>query len=193
MTEIKTNHPSAEQIAGEINRRKRGKQLRRVIRSTLYGLLTVAALAILVSTLFFPALKIYGNSMVPTLKEGEIVISRKGSAFNTGDIIAFYYNNKILVKRVICGPGDWFNMQSDGTVYVNGVRLDEPYVTEEGFGPCDLVLPFQIPEGQFFVMGDQRLSSVDSRMSQIGCISAEQIVGKIFMCIWPLENIGLIA
>jgi len=192
MTESRTDRPSSEQIAGEIKRRKRRRQLRRVIRSALYGLLTVAALAILVSTLFFPALKIYGNSMTPTLEEGEIVIARKGSSFKPGDIIAFYYNNKILVKRVICGPGDWFNMQSDGTVFVNGVRLEEPYVTEEGFGPCDLNLPYQVPDGQFFVMGDQRLSSVDSRMSQIGCISTEHIVGKIFLCIWPFDHAGLI-
>lgn len=112
MTESRTDRPSSEQIAGEIRRRKRRRQLRRVIRSALYGLLTVAALAILVSTLFFPALKIYGNSMTPTLEEGEIVIARKSSSFKPGDIIAFYYNNKILVKRVICGPGDWFNMSS---------------------------------------------------------------------------------
>lgn len=190
--EQRKDRPTVEQLDREIRRRKRSLQTRRVLRSTLYSLLTVAAAAVLVSTLFFPALKIFGNSMVPTLHEGEIVVCRKNSGFRTGDVVAFYYNNKILVKRVICGPGDWFTMKEDGTVIVNGKVLDEPYVTENGFGPCDLELPFQVPDGQFFVMGDQRASSVDSRMSQVGCVTQEQIVGQIVLCIWPLENIGWI-
>ena len=190
--EQRTDRPSVEQLEREIRRRKRGTQTRRVLRSTLFSLLTVAAAAVLVSTLFFPALRIFGNSMGPTLQEGEIVVCRKNSSFQTGDIVAFYYNNKILVKRVICGPGDWFNMKEDGTVIVNGSVIDEPYVTESGYGPCDLELPYQVPEGQFFMMGDQRASSIDSRMSQVGCVSQEQIVGQIILCIWPLEDLGRI-
>lgn len=190
--EQRTDRPTVEQLDREIRRRKRSLQTRRVLRNTLYSLLTVAATAVLVSTLFFPALKIFGNSMVPTLHEGEIVVCRKNSGFQTGDVVAFYYNNKILVKRVICGPGDWFTMKEDGTVIVNGSVIEEPYVTENGFGPCDLELPFQVPDGQFFVMGDQRASSVDSRMSQVGCVTQEQIVGQIILCIWPLENFGWI-
>ena len=190
--EQRTDRPTVEQLDREIRRRKRSLQTHRIVRSTLYSLLTVAAAAVLVSTLFFPALKIFGNSMVPTLHEGDIVVCRKNSGFQTGDVVAFYYNNKILVKRVICGPGDWFTMKEDGTVIINGSVIDEPYVTENGFGPCDLTLPFQVPDGQYFVMGDQRASSVDSRMSQVGCVTQEQIVGQIILCIWPLENFGWI-
>lgn len=187
------DRPSVEQLGREIDRRKRKTQLRRIIRNMLYALVAVAAAAVLISTLFFPTLKIYGSSMTPTFHEGEIVVCRKNAAFQTGDIIAFYYNNKILIKRVICGPGDWFNMKDDGTVFVNGVQLDEPYVTESGFGPCDLELPYQIPDGQYFAMGDERASSIDSRMSQIGCVSKEQIVGKIILCVWPLRDFGRVS
>ena len=149
----------------------------------------VAAAAILLATQFFPTLKIYGSSMLPALKEGEIAVSVKGSSFETGDVVAFYYNNKLLVKRVICGPGDWFNMQADGTIYVNGNRLEEPYIVEPSFGQCDLELPYQVPEGHYFLMGDERESSVDSRLSQVGCISVDQIVGKIVFCVWPPASI----
>ena len=145
---------------------------------------------ILLATLFFPVLKIYGNSMSPTLDEGQIVVALKGSSFDTGDIIAFYYNNKILVKRVICGAGDWVNIYEDGSVLVNGSLLDESYLSEAAYGACDLELPYQVPEGQIFVMGDQRLSSIDSRSSIVGCVSQEQIVGRIVLCIWPLRDFG---
>lgn len=188
----KSRRPSQRQLEAEINREAQGKRLRGAIRSTVYSLVTVAAFAVLISTLLFPVLKIYGNSMSPTLDEGQIVVSLKNADFDTGDVIAFYYNNKILVKRVICGPGDWVNLLEDGTVTVNGTVIEEPYLYERAFGTCDLDLPYQVPEEQYFVMGDQRATSIDSRSSLVGCVAKEQIVGRILVCIWPLQEIGFV-
>lgn len=185
--------PSADEINDELKVHKRRQQLLRVVASTIGGLLTVAAIVVLVATFIFPTLRIYGTSMTPTLVEGEIVVSYKAPGYETGDIVAFYYNNKILVKRVICKPGDWFDMQDDGTVYVNREKIDEPYVTDEGFGKCDIELPYQVPDEQYFVMGDQRESSIDSRMTQIGCVPREQIVGRVFLRVWPLGSAGLVS
>jgi len=182
--------PSTGEISQELAQRSRQKNTRRVLRSTVFVLLIVAAAAILLATQLLPTLKIYGASMAPTLEEGQLVTAVRGSEYRTGDVIAFYYNNKLLVKRVIAGPGEWFNLQPDGTVYVNGVRLEEPYLEERSFGSCDLTLPYQVPEEHYFVLGDQRESSVDSRLSQVGCIPREQIVGRIVFCIYPLDRFG---
>ena len=182
--------PTVEQLEAEITREEQRSRFGNTARSTIYILITVAAAAILTATLFFPVLKIYGNSMVPTLDEGEIVVSLKNSDFTTGDVIAFYYNNKVLVKRVICGPGDWIDIREDGSVVVNGSLIDEPYLEEKNYGICDLELPYQVPEGQYFVMGDDRAVSVDSRSTVVGCVSKEQVVGRILLCVWPLEKFG---
>lgn len=182
--------PSVELLEEELKRLKHKRRYRSVLRSTLYTLITVAAVAVLVATLWLPVLQIYGGSMEPTLQDGEIVFSTKTAELETGDIIAFYYNNKILVKRVIAGPQDWVNLDEDGTVYVNGLPLQEPYVTDKAFGECDIELPYQVPDGRFFVMGDHRSTSVDSRSSVVGCVSQEQIVGKIIFRVWPLEGFG---
>ncbi len=158
----------------------------------MYTLITVAAIAVLVATLLLPVLRIYGNSMTPTLQDGEIIFSLKTSDFEQGDIVAFYYNNKILVKRVIAGPADWVDMDEDGTVYVNGELLDEPYLTERAYGECNIELPYQVPDGRIFVMGDHRSTSVDSRNTAVGCVSQEQIVGLIVFRVWPLTRIGTV-
>lgn len=184
--------PELEQIEAELNRMKYKSRYRLVFRSTVYTLIVVAAVAILVATLWLPFLRIYGTSMTPTLKDGELICCMKTSNFKTGDIIAFYYNNKILVKRVIGLPGDWIDIKKDGTVYVNDIPLDEPYLLKKSFGECDLELPYQVPESRVFVMGDHRETSIDSRSTTVGCVSQEQIVGKILVRLWPLNRLGAV-
>ena len=185
-----TDMPTAEQVEQELNRVKDQKRFSRAVRNTIYGLITVAAIAVLVAVLLLPVLRIYGTSMTPTLAEGDIVLSVKGSRFDTGDVVAFYYNNKILVKRVIAHSGDWVDIDDDGNVMVNGKLIDEPYVSEKALGDCDIALPYQVPESRVFVMGDHRSTSVDSRNQAIGCVSEEQIVGKIVLRVWPLKGLG---
>lgn len=184
--------PSAQELETELKRIKYKNRYRSVLRSTVYTLLVIAAAAVLVATLWLPVLQIYGSSMTPTLQDGEIIFSVKTSAFGPGEIVAFYYNNKILVKRVICGPGEWIDIDEDGTVYVNDVRLDEPYLAEKALGDCNIDLPFQVPDGKYFVMGDHRSTSVDSRNTSVGCVSQEQIVGRIVFRIWPLGRMGIV-
>ena len=182
--------PTTEQLEGELKRVRYKSRYRSVLRSTIYSLITVAAIAVLITTLWFPVLRVYGNSMTPTLQNGEIIFTVKMSEFEQGDIISFYYNNKILIKRVIARSGEWVNMDADGNVYVNETLLDEPYLDEKAFGDCNIELPYQVPEGRVFVMGDQRSTSVDSRNSAVGCVAQEQIVGKILFRVWPLEKFG---
>ena len=184
--------PATEQLEAELAREKYKHRYHSVLRSTIYTLVIVAAVAVLTATLWLPVLQIYGSSMTPTLQDGEIVFSVKTSKFEPGDVIAFYYNNKILVKRVICGPADWVNMDEDGTVYVNGTELDEPYLVDKALGDCNIQLPYQVPDGKVFVMGDHRSTSVDSRNTSVGCVAQEQIVGKIIFRIWPLNRLGIV-
>lgn len=184
--------PSREEIDRELGRLRYRSRFMAAVRGTVYALITAAAIAVLVAVLLLPVLRIYGTSMSPTLSEGQIVLSLKGGTFNTGDIVAFYYNNKILVKRVIAQPGQWVSIDEDGTVYVDNVRIDEPYITDPAFGDCNIELPFQVPEGRLFVMGDHRETSVDSRNTAVGCVAEEQIVGRIVFRIWPLQDFGKI-
>ncbi len=182
--------PTIEQLEAELGREKYRWRFRRVMRSTIYALITVAAVAVLVATLWVPVLQISGNSMTPTLTGGEVVVSLKGASFQPGDIVAFYYDNKILVKRVIAGPGDWVDISEDGTVYVNEQELYEPYLVEKALGDCNIELPYQVPESKIFVMGDHRSVSVDSRNSALGCVADDQVVGKLIFRVWPFPAFG---
>ncbi len=189
----KTEMPRLEQMEAELKRLRYRRRYGSVLRSTVYALITVAAVAVLVATLWMPVLQIYGSSMTPTLAAGEIVVSLKTGQPRTGEIIAFYYNNKILVKRVIAGPGDWVDISDDGTVSVNGTVLEEPYLSEQALGECDIELPYQVPDERYFVMGDHRATSVDSRSSAVGCVAEEAIVGRITFRVWPLNALGPVA
>ena len=184
--------PDTHELENELERIRYRKSFSQTLRSTIYTLITVAAVAVLVAVLLLPVLRIYGSSMNPTLEEEDIVVSVKSSDFKTGDIIAFYYNNKILVKRVIANPGDWVDIDKDGNVYVNNQAIEEPYLDIKAFGDCNIKLPYQVPESRIFVMGDNRDVSVDSRNTSVGCVAEEQIVGKIVFCIWPFSRFGKI-
>jgi len=182
--------PEIGELQAELKRERYKFRFARVMKSTIYTLVVVAAFAILVATLWMPVLQIYGSSMTPTLDEGQIVLSIKSKDFRRGDLVAFYIGNKILVKRVIAGPADIVNISEDGTVRINSTDLDEPYVTEKALGECDLEFPYQVPESRYFLMGDHRETSIDSRSSAVGCIAEEQVVGKIVYCVWPLSDFG---
>lgn len=190
--EVLSQLPAVERLEAELKREKYRQKYRNVLRSTVYTLLVVAAAAVLIATLWLPVLQIYGESMTPTLFDGDVVISWKSSDFSTGDVVAFYYNNRILVKRVIAGPGDWVDIDQDGTVYVNKQEIVEPYVVEKAFGQCDIELPYQVPETKVFVMGDHRSVSVDSRNTALGCVSYDQIVGRLIVRVWPFDVLGLV-
>ena len=182
--------PTTRQLSTELRRVRYNSGFSGMLRSTIGILVTVAAVAVLIAVLLLPVLQIYGTSMAPTLEEGNIVVSVKSSKFKTGDVLAFYYNNKILVKRVIANPGEWVDMDKDGRVYVNNVKLDEPYISKFSYGDTNIEFPYQVPDSRIFVMGDNRDVSIDSRNTSVGCVSDEQIVGKIVFCIWPLKEAG---
>lgn len=182
-----------DQLKQELARERYKRRYRNVLRSTVFTMTVVAAIAVLVATIFMPVLRIYGKSMTPTLNEGEIVVSVKGSDFSRGSVVGLYVGNKLLVKRVIAGPGQWVNIARDGTVTVDGKELKEPYLTEKAYGDVNIDLPYQVPDGRYFVMGDHRSTSQDSRNLTVGCIAEEQIVGRIVFRIWPLNRLGPIA
>ncbi|WP_422803010.1 signal peptidase I [Streptococcus sp. FT1-106] len=184
--------PQTAEIKEVYQKARYRKRFMETIRSTIFMLIVVAAFAVLVAVLFLPILRIYGKSMRGTLDRGDVVVSVKSSHFETGDIVAFYYNNNILVKRVIAEAGDWVDMKDDGTVYVNQTKLKEPYLKHKAYGQTNIKFPYQVPEDRIFVMGDNREVSIDSRNTSIGTVSDEQIVGKLVFKIWPLSEIGVI-
>ena len=186
----KNNLPTAEQLSSELKRIKYRKEYRRMLSSTVSSLLVVAAVAVLISMLFLPVLRVTGTSMTPTFMNDELVICNKRGNFKSGDVVAFYFNNKILLKRVIGTSGDVIDIKDDGTVYLNGEVLDEPYINEKAFGECDIKLPYQVPDNRIFVMGDHRSTSIDSRSTTVGCIADEYIIGKVILRIWPFKTIS---
>lgn len=186
------NLPSSGEVEQELKRERYKRRYRSTLKSTIFALVTAAAAAVLVATLWLPVLQIYGASMTPTLREGEIVVSVKADKLEPGDIVAFYYGNKVLIKRYIAGPGQWVNILEDGTVLVNDQVLEEPYLAQKALGICDLEFPYQVPDKTYFLLGDERETSVDSRHSSVGCISEEEMVGKIIFRVWPLDVIGVI-
>ncbi len=181
--------PEREAVEAELARVKYKDRYRLALLGTIYTLVVVAAVAVLIATLWLPFLRIYGTSMTPTLTDGEILCCTKSSNFDTGDIVAFYYENKILIKRVIGMPGDWISIDAQGNVYVNDILLNEPYVSEKVLGDGDIEFPYQVPDDMMFVLGDHRSTSVDSRYEVLGCVSMGQVVGKALIRIWPLSHI----
>ena len=181
--------PTIKQVEAERKRYRRQKAYNKALGGTVYVLTIVAAIAVLIATLILPVLQIEGTSMEPTLHNGDIVLLMKTTRFDHGDLCGFTWNNKLLIKRVIGLPGDWIEIDTDGTIYRNGSKLDEPYIQQKAFGECDLEFPFQVPQEQYFVVGDMRESSIDSRNTLIGCIPKDQIVGKVFFRIWPFKNL----
>ena len=185
-----TSLPTAEQLDMERRRLRYKRRYNRTLRSTVAILIVVAALAVLAATLWMPVLRVYGSSMAPMLHNGEILVSVKTKDFSSGDIIAFYHGNKLLIKRYIAGPSDYVNIDEDGAVSVNGTLLDEPYLAEKAYGEADIEFPYQVPDQRYFVMGDNRSVSIDSRSSIVGCIAGDQIVGKVVFRVWPLSAFG---
>lgn len=188
--EEKAETPSLEQIEAALKKEQYRNSYGKVLRSTVFSLIVVAAAAVLIAVLVLPVLQISGESMTETLQNGDIVIAVNSSKFKTGDVIAFYYNNNILVKRVIAYAGDWVDIDSDGNVYVNGTKLDEPYVSDKALGECNIDLPYQVPDNRCFVMGDHRATSIDSRNTAVGCVGNDMVVGKILFRVWPLAEFG---
>ena len=186
------NIPTIEEVENEQKRLRHRAVYQRTLRGTIAVLLVVAAISVLVATLWMPVLQIYGSSMSPTLEAGQIVVSVKTSQLKTGEIVAFWQGNKLLIKRVIAGPGQWVDIDANGVVTVDGETLDEPYLNEVSPGNCDIELPHQVAESHWFFMGDNRETSVDSRTASIGDISEDQIEGQIIFRIWPLKEAGRI-
>lgn len=185
--------PSIEVLEAELGRERHKHNYLRALRSTVFSLIIVAAAAVLVAMLVLPVLQITGASMTDTLQDRDVVVALRGSDVKTGDVVAFYYNNNILVKRVIANEGQWVNITEDGTVYVDNVQLDEPYISEKAKGDCNIQLPYQVPEGKVFVMGDHRSTSVDSRSTALGCVSKDMLLGHILFRVWPLNALGPIS
>lgn len=190
--EKKQELPELSLLEAELERERYRNRYGRVLRSTVFSLIVVAAAAVLIAVLLLPVLQISGTSMTDSLQDQDIVVALNSNKYQKGDIIAFYYNNNILIKRVIAAAGEWVDIDADGNVYVNDELLDEPYVTEKALGDCNITLPYQVPDGRCFVMGDHRATSIDSRNTAVGCVSNDMVIGKILVRVWPMSEFGLV-
>lgn len=185
--------PTVEQLEKQLRVERERIRYRYALSTTICMLMGIAATAYLIATLWLPVLRVFGNSMAPTLNEGEVIVAAKSSEYEQGDIVAFYSgNNKLLIKRIIASSGDWIDIDDAGNVTVNGTALEEPYVSQKALGECDIDLPCQVPDGKHFVMGDNREASIDSRSSSVGFISNEDVAGKLTLRVWPLSEVGQI-
>ena len=184
--------PVSEQIKQERRKIRQRKAFRKFIIRTVSVLIVVAAISVLIATYWLPVLKVYGSSMSPTMEPGEVIVTVKSDAYKNGDIVAFWQGNKLLIKRVIAEPGQWVDIDSDGVVSADGQNLNESYLSEKTKGTCDIELPHQVKESHWFLMGDNRESSIDSRTTFIGDVSKDQIESKILFRIWPVNKIGIV-
>lgn len=184
--------PELSLLEAELERERYKNKYGKVLRSTAFSLIVVAAAVVLIAVLLLPVLQISGSSMTESLQDGDIVVALNSSGYKTGDVIAFYYNNNILVKRVIASSGDWVDIDEEGNVYVNDEPLEEPYITEKSLGDCNITLPYQVPDQRCFVMGDHRATSIDSRNTAVGCVSNDMVIGKILVRVWPLSELGMV-
>lgn len=191
-SEKKLDLPDLSLLEAELEREQYKNSFGQVLKSTVFSLLVVAAVSVLIAVLLLPVLQISGTSMTESLQDEDIVVALNSKKYKTGDIIAFYYNNNILVKRVIAAAGDWVNIDTDGNVYVNDELLDEPYISEKALGDCNIALPYQVPDGRCFVMWDHRATSIDSRNTAVGCVSNDMVIGKILVRVWPLSGLGIV-
>ncbi len=189
-TDLSNFKPSVDELKKELKRENRKKEYRNVLRNTLIVVVSVAALAVLISSFYVTVLKVTGDSMTPTLETGQIVIAQNSQEFEAGEMLAFYYNNKVLVKRVIGSPGDWVNIDANGRVSVNGIELEETYASDLSLEPTDIEFPYQVPENRWFVLGDHRSVSIDSRSSVVGCVTKEQLIGKVVFRVFPFDTFG---
>ncbi len=185
--------PSADELRKELIRIQKKSEFRKTLKQAIFAVLVAGAIAVLISSFFVTVLRISGNSMYPSLETGEIVLARNTEDFQVGEMIAFYYNNKVLVKRVIGSPGDWINIDESGNVSINGNPIEEDYlVTKKSLEPTDIKFPYQVPENRYFVLGDNRSESIDSRSNSVGCVTKEQLIGKVFFRVYPFGRMGIL-